>query len=140
MTLLALLLVPMAGTGPTKAEAPSPVPARKPVLISHHPSITHLHRVAMRWRSQYGKGKLKLDEKCCRMAQRWANHLAATNTFYHGNNDQIIAYGTQNSEDTCQMWMNSPPHAGWMLSDSKICGWGFQRADDGTPYWVGVFR
>jgi len=37
-------------------------------------------------------------------------------------------------------WMNSSGHREWMLSDSKLCGWGYQVSSDGTKYWVGVFR
>ena len=125
---------------PERRQAREAVAAVKPRLLSHHPALTGMHREAMKWRARYGKGPLQLDEECCRIAQRWANYMAANGAFHHGGGEQIIAYGSQTIPDVFVLWMNSPGHASWILSSSKKCGWGYQRSADGTPYWVGVFR
>lgn len=131
MAFLALFLFPMAEQKPAVAE--------KPFLLSQHESIVKIHKEGMKWRLQYGKPKLKLDEDCCRIAQNWANYMARNHAFHHGGGEQIIAYGTD-YKGVFVMWMNSAGHRYWMLSNSTRCGWGYQKSSDGTPYWVGVFR
>jgi len=135
MNLLALLFVPMM-----MDQMDQPVQATKPKLMKAHPAMRNMHAEAMKWRERYGKPRLKLDEECCRIAQRWANYMAAHHAFHHGGGEQIIAYGSPRVKAVFRMWMGSPAHAAWILSTSSRCGWGYQRAADGTPYWVGVFR
>lgn len=131
MAFLALFLFPMAEQKPAAAE--------RPFLLCRHASIVRMHKEGMKWRRRYGKGELKLDENCCRIAQRWANYMARNNAFHHGGGEQIIAYGS-GFQGVFVMWMKSPGHRSWLLSNSTKCGWGYQKSADGTPYWVGVFR
>ena len=109
-----------------------------------NPTIIAMHQVANEKRSQCKKCKrseLELNEKCCRMAQEWANHMAKVDKRYHGKNDQIIASGYKDIQTVFSAWMKSNGHRTWILKRNITkCGWGCQQSKGGTWYWVGVFR
>ena len=109
--------------------------------LTSHPTIIEIYKEAQKQRNKYNKSTITLDEECCEMAQRWANHMANNKKFHHGKDDQIIARGYKNVKSVFRGWMNSSRHRAWILnSKSTKCGWGCQRSDGGTWYWVGVFR
>jgi len=105
--------------------------------LSAHPTMRAMHQEAIRRR---GGRPIELDEECCQIAQRWANHMARTRSFGHGGGEQIIARGYPTVQACFSGWMNSPGHRSWILRKSDRCGWGFQRSSGGHCYWVGVFR
>jgi hypothetical protein len=105
--------------------------------LSEHPTIVEMHQEAVRVR---GGRHIELDEECCRIAQRWANQMARTRSFRHGGGEQIIAQGYRTVKACFAGWMGSSGHRAWVLSNSDMCGWGFQRSSTGHNYWVGVFR
>jgi uncharacterized protein YkwD len=105
--------------------------------LSEQPTIQQMHQEAIRVR---GGREIALDEECCKIAQRWANHMARTGMFGHGGGEQIIARGYPNVKACFSGWMNSSGHRAWVLSNSDRCGWGFQKSASGHSYWVGVFR
>ena len=115
-----------------------PVAAEKPAeRLIEHPMIKRMHQ----WNAYYRGGTApKLDERLCRLAQQHANYMARTGDFNHGQNDQIIAYGTSRVGATFSMWMNSPGHRFWVMSNSRRCGFGCQISANGTYYWVGCYR
>jgi len=108
-----------------------------PELLSEHPTIQQMHEEAVRRR---GGRQIQLCEECCRIAQRWANHMASTRSFGHGGGEQIIAQGYPTVSACFSGWIGSSGHRAWVLSNSTRCGWGFQRSSSGRCYWVGVFR
>jgi len=105
-----------------------------------HSKIIEMNKIAQGLREQHEKLILELDEKCCRIAQEWANHMAKKSKFHHGKHEQIIARGYKDVHTTFKAWMKSRGHRKWMLSNSKKCGWGCQKSKSGKWYWVGVFR
>ena len=105
--------------------------------LSEHPVIVKMHQEALRVR---GGRQIELDEECCQIAQRWANHMARTRSFRHGGGEQIIARGYRTVKACFAGWMGSRGHRRWVLSNSDKCGWGHQRSPSGHCYWVGVFR
>lgn len=105
--------------------------------LSEHPTILKMHQEAVRVR---GGRTIELDEECCRIAQRWANHMARTRSFRHGGGEQIIAQGYPTVRACFSGWMNSSGHRAWILRNSDRCGWGHQVSSNGHTYWAGVFR
>ena len=105
--------------------------------LSEHPTIVKMHQEAIRLR---GGRSIELDEECCRIAQRWANHMARTRSFGHGGGEQIIAQGYSTVKACFSGWMHSSGHRAWILRNSDRCGWGHQKSASGRCYWVGVFR
>lgn len=109
--------------------------------ISEYPIIKMMHAEAVQVRKDNNiNEELILDEECCKIAQRWANHMAETNSMYHGGGEQIIAMGYDTPQLTMKAWRNSSGHWAWLGSKSKFCGWGCQKSKSGVWYWAGVFR
>ena len=121
--LLALLLL----LPPTESAADNPV-------------IAKMHETAIKHRKEYGLKPQALDKECCQIAQKWADHLAENNYFYHGGGEQIIAMGYATPESAFRGWLGSSGHRYWVLSNTDKCGWGAAKSSNGTWYWVGVFR
>ncbi len=116
------------------------VAEEKPKLVEN-PQIIEMHKIAHEKRKKYKKHDLVLDEECCQMAQKWADHLAKSRKFHHGKNDQIISRGYKDTRAAFGGWMRSSGHRAWLLTKkSKKCGWGYAKSKGGTQYWVGVFR
>jgi hypothetical protein len=109
--------------------------------LSSHPTIVALQEEAIRVRSAAGlTSHPELDEECCQIAQRWANHMASVNSMYHGGGEQIIASGYSSVQSAIGAWRNSGGHWAWLGGRSRLCGWGYQRSANGVCYWAGVFR
>ena len=104
------------------------------------PVVKKMHEVATAKRKAYGLEPQVLDEECCEIAQKWANHLAENNYFYHGGGEQIIAMGYDTSESVFGGWLASSGHRYWVLSGADKCGWGAAKSAGGTWFWVGVYR
>lgn len=102
-------------------------------------SLIEMHDEAMKYRSERGLPNQMLDEKCCRVAQRWAEYMASRRAFHHGGGEQIIAYGYPTIRSAFLGWMGSSGHRAWILSNTKRAGWGFAKASDGTCYYAGCF-
>jgi len=81
-----------------------------------------------------------LDPELCMIAQRWACNMAARHSMHHGGGEQIIARGVSTISGCFNIWMNSGPHRGWVLSRTAACGYGCQQSSSGQWYWAGVFR
>lgn len=106
-----------------------------------YPVIQQMHKEAQTVRESSGINQHpELDEECCKIAQNWANHMAQTNSMYHGGGEQIIAMGYDTPRMAMSAWRNSSGHWAWLGSRSDLCGWGCQRSANGTWYWAGVFR
>lgn len=99
-----------------------------------------LHSECQRHRLANGRNAQELDEECCGIAQRWAEHMAARRSMYHGGGEQIIAYGYSTPAITMQVWINSGGHNAWLLSRTSRAGWGAAQSSNGTWYWAGAFR
>ena len=109
--------------------------------VSNYPIIQQMQQEAKNIRESSGiKQHPELDEECCKIAQNWANHMAQTNSMYHGGGEQIIAMGYDTPAMTMTAWRNSSGHWAWLGGRSDLCGWGCQRASNGTWFWAGVFR
>jgi uncharacterized protein YkwD len=103
------------------------------------PIIVEMHAECNRLRVQHGLQPLKLDISRCAVGQRWANYLARNRVFHHGGGEQVIAMGYDSPASCMRAWLNSSGHRAWLLSNSKLCGWGARQSAGGTWYWVGVF-
>lgn len=101
---------------------------------------TLLHSEAQRHRLANGRDVQQLDAECCAIAQKWAAHMASRQSMYHGGGEQIIAYGYATPASAVRVWINSPPHNGWLLSRTTRAGWGAAQSRNGTWYWAGAFR
>ena len=99
-----------------------------------------MHSEAQRLRKQYSLKPQKLDEKCCKIAQDWADHMAASHSMYHGGGENIIAAGYKDVESAFGGWMASSGHRYWVLSGSDLAGWGAAKSSTGRWYWAGAFR
>jgi uncharacterized protein YkwD len=99
-----------------------------------------MHSEAQRLRKQYSLKPQKLDKKCCEIAQKWAEHMAATHSMYHGDGEQIIAAGYKDVKSAFGGWMSSSGHRYWVLSGSDLAGWGAAKSSTGRWYWAGAFR
>ncbi len=110
------------------------------MALSKHPRIVEMHADSTLFRKWRGREPQVLDEKLCVAAQTWANYMAAHNYFEHGGGEQIIMRGSRTARATFWAWYNSWAHRRWLLSENTQCGFGCQRAADGTMYWAGIFR
>lgn len=102
--------------------------------------VTEMHNESQRLRKQYNLKPQKLDENCCKIAQKWAEHMAAHHSMYHGGGEQIIAAGYKDVKGAFGGWMASSGHRYWVLSGRDLAGWGAAKSSTGRWYWVGVFR
>ena len=93
-----------------------------------------------RIRKSYKLKEQKLDPDLCKIAQKWANHMAYKNYMYHGGGEQIIASGYKTVTHCFRGWMNSPPHRNWVLTRRSKCGFAYAQSSSGICYWVGVYR
>lgn len=108
--------------------------------VTSNETIQAMHAEAQRLRVANGRHVQTLDAECCIIAQRWANHMAACGSMYHGGGEQIIAYGDSTISGCFRRWMNSGGHRAWVLGGAQLCGYGCQRSRSGQWYWAGVFR
>lgn len=131
LVMLALLVSCPARADDVKEEA---------APLTEHVRIRQMHREAMRIRIRYSLPEQELDEECCKVAQRWANRMAADSWMRHGGGEQIIARGYRTAETCFGGWMSSSGHRHWVLSRSQRCGWGCQKSKSGQWFWVGVYR
>jgi len=95
---------------------------------------------AMKARERCGLQPQTLDPELCKIAQRWAEHMAARNCMYHGGGEQIIAHGYKTPKATVNAWMCSSGHRKWILSKCKKVGFGYATSKSGHTYWAGVYR
>ena len=98
------------------------------------------YEAAMRARERCCLKPQTLDPELCKIAQKWAEQMAATNCMYHGGGEQIIAKGYRTPESVVNAWMNSDGHRRWILSKCSRVGFGYARSKSGHPYWAGVYR
>jgi uncharacterized protein YkwD len=120
-----------AGPGGRPAPPPLPEPAR--------PMVDALQRHATHWRAHYGLPVQRVDDACCRKAQRWADYMARHGYFDHGPDDQIIAVGYTTPSACVRSWVWSAPHRAWLLSWNTRVGWGAAQDSAGRWWWCGVY-
>jgi len=109
--------------------------------LVEHPLIREIHKEAIAVRSAAGiSSHYELDEDCCKLAQEWANTMAAGNFMGHGPNDQCVAVGYATPQSAIMAWRNSGGHWAWVGGRSQRCGWGAQQSSSGQWYWCAVFR
>ena len=111
-----------------------------PVSDRERPLTVAMHKEALKHRKAYSLEPQELDKECCQIAQKWADHMAATHSFYHGGGEQIIAVGYATPEAAFRGWMASSGHRYWVLSNVDKCGWGAAKSSTGRWYWAGAFR
>jgi len=104
------------------------------------PVIQQMHISATKWRRYYQVAPQTLDERCCILAQRHAEYMAKYEWYEHGRHDQVIHRGPTSAAACISGWVYSPPHFGWLLSNTRKCGWGHAVSRNGIHYWVGVFK
>jgi hypothetical protein len=106
-----------------------------------HPGIQQMHAEAIRVREAAGiTTHYVLDEDLCRLCQRWAQHMAATESMYHGGGENIIAMGYATIPDAIRAWRNSGGHWAHMGGRDKRAGWGYAISRSGRYYWAGAMR
>lgn len=113
----------------TAAEAPAPAANQQ------------LFEQVMQLRRANGLDVQEADEQLMKDAQDWAEHLAATGSFYHKpGRPEIIAYsgGGPNNPLAVNMWYNSGAHRVLMFGSWRKCGYGVAHRN-GTTYYCGVF-
>ena len=108
--------------------------------LTENTQIQAMYAAANRHRAQYGLPNQALDEELCRVAQRWAENMAARHSMYHGGGEQIIAMGYPNAEACVQGWIHSPGHRVWVLSRNARVGFGCATSSTGQLYYAGVYR
>jgi len=99
-----------------------------------------LHAEAQRHRVANGRDAQSLDADCCSIAQRWAEHMAATGSTRHGGGENILAWGQPNAAAAMRTWIASSGHNYWLLSNTTRAGWGAAYSPRGGWMWVGAFR
>jgi hypothetical protein len=99
-----------------------------------------LHAEAQRHRLANGRDSQELDAECCRIAQAWAETMAARRSMFHGGGEQIVAYGYSTPAAAMRVWIASGGHNTWLLSSTRRAGWGAAQSSGGTWYWAGAFR
>ena len=105
------------------------------------PDLTlEMQKESSRIRKEQGLEPQTLDEKCCKIAQDWADYMAKHHYFNHGGGEQIIAVGYKDAPSAFRGWMSSSGHRYWLLSDTDRSGWGAAKSSTGRLYWVGAFR
>lgn len=102
--------------------------------------IVQMHRAAMECRKQRRMQRQALSEECCKIAQEWAEKMAASDNMRHGGGEQVIARGYKTPSLCISAWMRSSGHRRWLLSNRKYAGWGCAQSKSGTWYWAGCFR
>lgn len=108
--------------------------------LASNARIVAMHVEAQSLREKHGLPEQELDERCCRIAQRWANRMAKEKHMRHGGGEQIIARGYPTVRKCFSAWMNSSGHRAWVLCKKDLCGWGCQKSSSGQWYYAGVFR
>ena len=112
-----------------------------PGLINKPPEVTDLYKASQKLRAKSSVLiKQELDPELCKIAQKWAEHMAAKNCMYHGGGEQIIAKGYKTPHAVLNAWVCSPPHKRWIFSNCKKVGFGYAKSKSGHPYWAGVYR
>lgn len=114
--------------------------AMVPPVVEEQTIAVEMHNESQRLRKQYNLRPQELDEKCCKIAQGWAEHMAANHSMYHGGGEQIIAVGYPDVNNVFRAWMASSGHRYWVLSGSDLAGWGAAKSSTGRWYWAGAFR
>ena len=102
--------------------------------------IVQMHKEAMKRRKERRLERQKLNEECCRIAQRWAEDMAKRNRLEHGGGEQVIARGYKTPVACVAAWMLSAPHRAWWLCKRSRVGWGCATSKTGVKYWAGCFR
>ncbi|WP_437202359.1 CAP domain-containing protein [Planctomicrobium sp. SH664] len=108
--------------------------------LGQNPRIQEMYSASCRFRAQAGMPTQVLDEELCKIAQRWANTMAAQNSMYHGGGEQVIGRGYANGTACVQGWINSPGHRAFVMGGSTRVGFGCQRAANGQWFYAGVYR
>jgi hypothetical protein len=98
-----------------------------------------LHAEAQRHRIANGRDAQELDAECCRIAQAWAETMAARRSMFHGGGEQIVAWNGGSLSQAFGMWQSSGGHNAWLLSSTTRAGWG-HASNGGAHYWAGAFR
>jgi hypothetical protein len=98
-----------------------------------------LHAEAQRHRIASGRDAQELDAECCRIAQAWAETMAARRSMFHGGGEQIVAWNGGSLSQAFGMWRSSNGHNAWLLSSTTRAGWG-HASNGGSHYWAGAFR
>jgi hypothetical protein len=98
-----------------------------------------LHAEAQRHRLANGRDAQELDAECCRIAQAWAETMAARRSMGHGGGEQIVAWNGGSLSQAFGMWRSSGGHNAWLLSSTTRAGWG-HASNGGAHYWAGAFR
>ena len=98
-----------------------------------------LHAEAQRHRLANGRDAQELDAECCRIAQAWAETMAARRSMFHGGDEQIVAWNGGSMSQAFGMWRSSGGHNAWLLSSTTRAGWG-HASNGGSHYWAGAFR
>lgn len=114
--------------------------ASAPTPVSETHLVQQMYSAATRQRAQYGRSEQVLDESLCRIAQNWANHMAARNMMYHGGGEQVIAQGYSSPDACIRGWIASPGHRVWVLGGNARCGFGVARSSSGRLFYAGVYR
>jgi len=104
------------------------------------PTAADMHAESTRIREECGLKAQRLDEDCCTIAQKWADHMATIKSMRHGGGEQIIARGYTTVVAVFRGWMNSSGHRCWVLSKRPRAGWGAAKSSSGQWYWAGAFR
>ena len=99
-----------------------------------------MHTESSRVRKERGLKVQQLDPECCKIAQKWAENMAARRSMYHGGGEQIIATGYDTVPAVFRAWLNSSGHRAWVLSGNPRAGWGAAQSSSGQWYWAGAFR
>ena len=98
------------------------------------PDVKELFRIAS---AKYPH--LVLDEKLCKDSQKWADHLASTGRFHHGEGvRENIARGYKTCDSAMRGWFKSRGH-NQQFKRNKRVGFGVQ-ASGKMRYWVARFR
>jgi hypothetical protein len=113
---------------------------QEPAKIKDYQVIRQMHKESVRIRGRYGLPAQELDEDCCKIAQRWANRMAADSWMRHGGGEQIIAKGYSTPQSCFLGWMRSQGHKNWVLCQREKCGFGCAKDKSGRKFWVGVYR
>lgn len=104
----------------------------------HSLAMATLHN---QYRAQSGLPAQSVDTSLSSVAQRWAEHMAATGSMYHGGGEQIIAMsgGDRSYNAGFRLWLGSSPHRAWLCSRGDRCGFGYAVGRNGCAYYAGAF-
>ena len=123
--------------------------------LHKHPTLLKMLAKNNALRKSVGLKAQKMSPELCKAAQDHAWYMAKTGDFSHYSNLghqgraqkfgfkgmvlENIAMGYQTVDVTFSGWQSSGAHWASITSDATVCGFGFARSEDGTPYWVGVY-